>query len=419
MKTDAETGSETGSATGPETGRVAIIGTGPAGLMAADVLAMAGIGVDLYDAMPSAGRKFLMAGKSGLNISHRLPWDIDRWLCEGDGAPIRGHLEAFGPDEVIAWMAGLGMPAHTGPTGRIFPESMKASPLLRAWLRRLSDQGARLHLKHRWTGWAANGALRFETPDGEVTAAPAATVFALGGGSWRRLGSDGGWAPLFEAAGIPVAPFRPSNCGFTVAWSERMRAAFSGAPVKGVRLSAAGQETREEFAVTERGVESGGVYTLSAGLRDEIKASGSATLWLDLLPDLDAGEIARRLAAAPAKQSLSNRLRKALNLTGVKAALLYECADRDRLNDPARAAEAIKALPLTLTGTVPLDEAISTAGGVRWDGLDARLMLKALPGCFVAGEMVDWDAPTGGYLITSCMAMGRAAGTGVLAWLAE
>ena len=407
--------------TDPEAGRVAVIGAGPAGLMAAEVLSGAGIGVDVYEAMPSAGRKFLMAGKSGLNISHTGS-ERDFAASYGDpDARLRDPVARFGPDAVTQWMEGLGMPAHVGPTGRIFPESMKASPLLRAWLRRLADQGVRLHLKHRWTGWDTNGALSFAAPEGTVTVEPAATVFALGGGSWRRLGSDGGWAALFRAAGIPVAPFRPSNCGFTVDWSDRMREQFAGAPVKGVRLSvnpaAGGQETREEFAVTARGVESGGVYTLSAALRDEMEAHGSATLWLDLLPDMEAGEIARRLAAAPAKQSLSNRLRKALNLTGVKAALLYECADRAALNDPARAAEAIKSLPLTLTGTAPLDEAISTAGGVRWDALDAHFMLKDRPGCFCAGEMIDWDAPTGGYLITACMATGRAAGAGVLAWL--
>lgn len=399
------------------TERVAVIGAGPAGLMSAEVLCEAGIGVDIYEAMPSAGRKFLMAGKSGLNISHTGSERDFAARYRDPDACVRDPVARFGPDEVIAWMAGLGMPAHVGPTGRIFPETMKASPLLRAWLRRLADRGVRMHLKHRWTGWAAEGALAFETPDGAVTVQPAATVFALGGGSWRRLGSDGGWADVFAAAGIPVAPFRPSNCGFTVDWSGRMRADFAGVPVKGVRLSSGGQETREEFVVTARGVESGGVYTLSAPLRDEIEAAGAATLWLDLLPDMDAAEIARRLASASGKQSLSNRLRKALNLSGVKAALLYECADREALNDPARAAEAIKALPLKLTGTVPLDEAISTAGGVSGDALDAHLMLKAKPGSFVAGEMVDWDAPTGGYLITACMATGRAAGLGVLAWL--
>lgn len=396
-----------------------MIGSGPAGLMAAEVLSEAGIGVDIYEAMPSAGRKFLMAGKSGLNISHT---GSKRDFAAHYGDPtdrVGDPVATFGPDSVIQWMESLGMPAHTGPTGRIFPKSMKASPLLRAWLRRLSERRARLHLKHRWTGWAPDGGLRFATPEGEIDVHPAATVFALGGGSWRRLGSDGSWAALFEAAGIEVAPFRPSNCGFTVDWSERMRARFGGAPVKGVRLSAGGQETREEFAVTARGVESGGIYTLSAVLRDEIEAKGTATLWLDLLPDMDAGEIARRLAAAPAKQSLSNRLRRALKLSGVKAALLNECADREALSDPAKAAEAIKALPLMLTGTVPLDEAISTAGGVSWDALDAHFMLKAKPGHFCAGEMIEWDAPTGGYLITACMATGRAAGRGVLDWLAR
>lgn len=401
------------------TDRVAVIGSGPAGLMAAEVLSEAGVGVDVYEAMPSAGRKFLMAGKSGLNISHTGSGHDFLMRYRDYSGLFSDHIGAFGPDEVTRWMEDLGMPAHVGPTGRIFPQSMKASPLLRAWLRRLSEQGVRLHLKHRWTGWTQEGALSFDTPEGELIVTPAAIVFALGGGSWRRLGSDSAWASLFDQAGIEVAPFRPSNCGFTVDWSDRMREQFAGAPVKGVKLSAGGQATREEFAVTARGVESGGVYTLSAALRDEIEAKGSATLWLDLLPDLDVAETARRLAAAPAKQSFSNRLRKALKITGVKAALLFECADRETLNDPARAAEAIKALPLKLTGTVPVDEAISTAGGVAWNALDEQLMLKAKPGHFCAGEMIAWDAPTGGYLITACMATGRAAGRGVLDWLAR
>ena len=387
--------------------------------MAAEVLSEAGVGVDVYEAMPSAGRKFLMAGKSGLNISHTGSGHDFLMRFRDYSGLFPDHIGAFGSDEVTRWMEDLGMPAHVGPTGRIFPQSMKASPLLRAWLRRLSEQGVRLHLKHRWTGWTQEGALSFDTPEGELIVPPAAIVFALGGGSWRRLGSDGAWASLFDQAGIEVAPFRPSNCGFTVDWSDRMREQFAGAPVKGVQLSAGGQATREEFAVTARGVESGGVYTLSAALGDEIEAKGSATLWLDLLPDLDVAETARRLAAAPAKQSFSNRLRKALKITGVKAALLFECADRETLNDPARAAEAIKALPLKLTGTVPVDEAISTAGGVAWNALDEQLMLKAKPGHFCAGEMIAWDAPTGGYLITACMATGRAAGRGVLDWLAR
>ncbi|WP_321489485.1 TIGR03862 family flavoprotein [uncultured Hyphomonas sp.] len=402
-----------------KTDRVAVIGSGPAGLMSAEVLSDAGVGVDIYESMPSAGRKFLMAGKSGLNISHTGSGHDFLMRYHDYSGLFHDHIGSFGPDDVTAWMDGLGMPAHVGPTGRIFPQSMKASPLLRAWLRRLAEQGVRLHLKHRWTGWTPDGALKFDSPEGEVTARPAATVFALGGGSWRRLGSDGAWTSLFGQAGIEVAPFRPSNCGFTVDWSDRMREQFAGAPVKGVQLSAGGQATREEFAVTSRGVESGGVYTLSATLRDEIEATGSATLSIDLLPDLDAAEITRRLEGAPAKQSLSNRLRKALKITGVKAALLFECAEREALNDPARAAEAIKALPLKLTGTVPLDEAISTAGGVTWNALDDQLMLKAKPGHFCAGEMIAWDAPTGGYLITACMATGRAAGRGALDWIAR
>ena len=399
------------------TERVSVIGSGPAALMAAETLSEAGLGVDIHEAMPSAGRKILMAGKSGLNISHtgsRAEFAA-HYLDHDDR--LRDCLKHFGPDEIIAWMDGLGMPAHTGPTGRIFPETMKASPLLRAWLRRLEGRGARLHLKHRWMGWDADGALVFDTPQGQVTVRPSATIFALGGGSWRRLGSDGEWTAPFQTAGIALAPFRPSNCGFLADWSVRMRDAFAGAAVKSVKLSAGGKETREELTITARGVESGGVYTLSAPLRDEIETQGSATLWLDLLPDLEAADIARRLSAAPAKQSLSNRLRKALKLTGVKAALLFECTDREALNDPASAAAAIKALPLTLTGIAPLDEAISTAGGVAWDALDDHFMLKHRPSHFCAGEMIAWDAPTGGYLITACMATGRAAGLGVLAWL--
>ena len=401
------------------TERVAVIGTGPAALMAAEVITGAGLGVDIYEAMPSAGRKFLMAGKSGLNISHiGSHEDFAAQYQDHDGR-LRDCLRAFGPEDVVQWMDGLGMPAHTGPTGRIFPQSMKASPLLRAWLRRLEGRGARLHLKHRWTSWDDEGALVLNAPEGRVVVRPAATVFALGGGSWRRLGSDGEWTAPFAEAGIPVTRFRPSNCGFLVDWYDRMRDAFAGAPVKGVRLSAAGRETREELTITARGVESGGIYTLSAPLRDAIETDGSATLWLDLLPDLEASGIVRRLAAAPAKQSLSNRLRKALKLTGVKAALLFECADRGALKHSEDAAKAIKALPLRLTGAAPLDEAISTAGGVAWDALDANFMLTGKPGHFCAGEMIAWDAPTGGYLITACMATGRAAGAGVLAWLAR
>ena len=399
------------------TERVAVIGSGPAGLMAAEVISGAGIGVDIYEAMPSAGRKFLMAGKSGLNISHigserdfgARYRDPDARLCD--------PIARFGPDQVIAWMAGLGMPAHVGPTGRIFPRSMKASPLLRAWLARLGSRGVHLHLKHRWTGWDEAGRLLFSTPDGSKSVEAPASVFALGGASWRRLGSDGTWAEPFAGAGIGLSPFRPSNCGFRVDWSDRIRHEFAGAPVKPVRLSAGGQSTREAFVVTAAGVESGGVYTLSAVLRDELEAKGTATLWLDLLPDLGEAEIARRLAAASPKQSRTNRLRKALKLTGVKVALLYECAPEAALDTPEGMAGAIKALPVRLTGTAPMDQAISTDGGVRWEALDAHLMLKKRPGCFCAGEMIDWDARTGGYLITGCLATGKAAGEGVLAWL--
>lgn len=387
--------------------------------MAAEVLSEAGLGVDIYETMPSAGRKFLMAGKSGLNISHTGTIKEFCGHYHSHDRILHDYIGSFGPDQVTGWMQGLGLAAQVGPTGRIFPESMKASPLLRAWLHRLSDNGARLHLRHRWSGWDAQGRLRFDTPEGGCVAEPSATVFALGGGSWQRLGSDGSWTQLFREAGIEVLSFRPSNCGFAVNWSERMRQEFAGTPVKGVRMSAGEQETREEFVVTGRGIESGGVYTLSATLRSEIEAKGTAQLWLDLVPDLATSEVERRLETVPAKQSLSNRLRKALNLTGVKAALLHECAHRGDLTVPAKAARAIKALPLKLTGTMPLDEAISTAGGVAWKALDEHLMLRSRPGHFCAGEMIEWDAPTGGYLITACLATGRAAGRGVLDWLAR
>ncbi|MCA8901583.1 MAG: TIGR03862 family flavoprotein [Hyphomonas sp.] len=385
--------------------------------MAADMISAAGIGVDLFEAMPSAARKFLMAGKSGLNVAHE--GDIVDFASRyvSPGGRLGALIGDFGPREVVAWMADLGMAAHTGPSGRIFPVSMKASPLLRAWLARLGAQGVRLHLKHRWTGWSADGTLMFEAPSGPLAVSPAATVFALGGASWRRLGSDGAWADVFSATGVGLAPFRPSNCGFLADWSQRMRTEFAGAPVKGVRLTVGAQSTREEFVVTARGVESGGIYTLSAALRDELESAGTATLWLDLLPDMDEGEIARRLSKAGTKQSLSNRLRKALSLTGVKTALMHECTPREALGTPEAVARAIKAVPLNLTGTAPMDEAISTAGGVRWDALDDRLMLRAMPGTFAAGEMLDWDAPTGGYLLTACLATGKAAGEGVLAWL--
>tara|TARA_R110002033_G_scaffold11981_7_gene36901 strand:+ start:1711 stop:2922 length:1212 start_codon:yes stop_codon:yes gene_type:complete len=396
--------------------RTAIIGAGPAGLMAAEALLARGVGVDIYDAMPSFGRKFLMAGKSGLNISHAEDFDVFLSRYHGD-TRLQGMVRAFGPAEIVTWMEGLGIAAHTGPTGRVFPEMMKASPLLRAWLVRLQDAGAVLHPKHRWQGWNADGALVFDAPEGAVTAAPDATVLALGGASWKRLGSDGAWAPLLAAKGAGTVPFGPSNCGFLVDWSNHVKEKFAGAPVKSVRLSVDGQETRSEFVITQRGVESGGIYTVSTALVDGLRRDGAATLLVDLLPDMDVPAIVAKLERPRGKQSMSNHLRKSLGISGVKLALLHEAARGVLPDHKVTLARLIKAVPIKVTGTAPLDEAISTTGGVAWDALDDALMLRQLPGVFCAGEMIDWDAPTGGYLITACMATGKAAGEGAADWL--
>lgn len=396
--------------------RAAVIGAGPAGLMAAEALVARGVAADIYDSMPSFGRKFLMAGKSGLNISHAEDREAFLSRYRGD-ARLQDMVRAFGPGEITDWMAALGIAAHTGPTGRVFPETMKASPLLRAWLVRLQAAGAALHARHRWQGWDGSGALVFGTPEGEVTARPDVTVLALGGASWKRLGSDGAWAPLLDAKGIALAPFGPSNCGFLVDWSDHMRKKFAGAPVKAVRLSADGVETRSEFVITQRGVESGGIYTLSAALVDELQRAGAATLFVDLLPDTDLPVIAGKLARPRGKQSMANHLRKSLGLSGVKLALLHEAAGGALPGETGALARLIKAVPIRITGTAPLDEAISTTGGVAWAALDDALMLRGLPGVFCAGEMIDWDAPTGGYLITACLATGKAAGEGAADWL--
>tara|TARA_R110001606_G_scaffold272459_1_gene420998 strand:+ start:2196 stop:3416 length:1221 start_codon:yes stop_codon:yes gene_type:complete len=396
--------------------RAAVIGSGPAGLMAAETLLARGMGVDIYDAMPSFGRKFLMAGKSGLNISHAEDFDVFLSRYRGD-TRLQGMVRAFGPAEIVTWMEALGIAAHTGPTGRVFPKMMKASPLLRAWLVRLQDAGAVLHPKHRWQGWNADGALVLDVPQGPVTAVPDATILALGGASWKRLGSDGAWAPFLEAKGAETVPFGPSNCGFLVDWSAHMREKFAGAPVKSVRLSVDGQETRSEFVITQRGVESGGIYTLSAALVDGLRRDGAATLLMDLLPDMDVPAIIAKLERPRGKQSMANHLRKSLGISGVKLALLHEAARGVLPEHAVTLARLIKAVPIKVTGTAPLDEAISTTGGVAWDALDEALMLRQLPGVFCAGEMIDWDAPTGGYLITACMATGQAAGNGAADWL--
>ena len=391
--------------------RVAIIGGGPAGLMAADVLCARGIGVDIYDAMPSLGRKFLMAGKSGLNITHNE--DLEPFLTRygGDDDRLDAMVRAFDSGAIVDWMVGLGIAAHTGPTGRVFPQMMKASPLLRAWLVRLQAQGAVLHTRHYWTGWDQSGALIFETPDGARRVEAAATILAMGGASWRRLGSDGKWRDVLAREGIATAPFAGSNCGFTVDWSSHM-AVHEGAPVKSVGLRVGGETSRGEFVITRDGVESGGIYALSAALRAQIQACGEAVLTLDLLPDIRVDDLAARLSRARGKASMSSFLRKAARLEGVKLALLYEVTGTDLPSEPRALAGVIKSLPLKLSGMADMDAAISTVGGVSWDAVDERLMLLAKEGVFCAGEMLDWDAPTGGYLLTACFATGRVAGAG-------
>ena len=408
---------------GPPPVELAVVGGGPAGLIAAETAAAAGFRVEVFDAMPSVARKFLLAGKGGMNITHAEPYD--RFLTRyGDRqSDLQPILDAFGPDALRTWIHELGIDTFVGSSGRVFPADMKAAPLLRAWLHRLRAQGVGFRMRHRWQGWNADGSLRFVTPEGERSCAAIATILALGGGSWAKLGSDGTWVPLLQAQGIEVAPLKPANCGFDViAWSEHFRARFAGEPLKGVaaRIGGSGAEMRRgECMITASGIEGGLVYALSAGLRDTIERDGSATLEIDLLPDRDAAQIAAEVARPRGSRSLASHLQGRLGLRGVKAGLLREVLGADGFADTARLAAAIKCLPLTLRAPRPLDEAISSAGGVRFTALDEHLMLRARPGTFVAGEMLDWEAPTGGYLLTACFASGRTAARGALEWLRQ
>jgi uncharacterized flavoprotein (TIGR03862 family) len=399
--------------------RVAIIGGGPAGLMAAERLAAVdGLEVAIFDAMPTLGRKFLMAGKGGMNITHGepLPAFIARY---GErAAQLAPFLERFGPAQVREWIHGLGIETFVGTSGRVFPREMKAAPLLRSWLHRLRQAGVRTHVRHRWLGWDADGALRFATPEGEIAWMADATVLALGGGSWRQLGSDGAWVPLLEARGVPVARLRPANCGFDVAWSEHFATRFAGAPLKAVTGSAREVAIPGEFNITASGIEGGLVYALSAPLRDALERNGRAVLVLDLAPGRSAQRLAADLARPRGRDSLANHLRRRASIDGVKAGLLREFGHIDGATAPADLAAAIKALAVPLVAPRPLDEAISTAGGIDFIALDGQLMLRDLPGVFCAGEMLDWEAPTGGYLLTACLTTGRAAGDGAAAWLA-
>ncbi|OCX93700.1 MAG: NAD(FAD)-utilizing dehydrogenase [Pseudomonas sp. CO183] len=398
--------------------RVAIIGGGPAGLMAAEVLGQAGVAVDLYDAMPSVGRKFLLAGVGGMNITHAedYPAFVSRYGARA--GELRPLLDAFTPGALREWIHGLGIDTFVGSSGRVFPTDMKAAPLLRAWLKRLRESGVQLHTRQRWLGWDEQGALRIAGPQGETRVEADATLLALGGGSWARLGSDGAWVPLLHDRGIAIAPLKPANCGFEVAgWSEHLREKFAGAPLKTVSLALPGEAPRKgEFVLTATGLEGSLVYALSARIREAINRDGAATVLLDLLPDRSQVQIADALARPRGSQSMAKHLHRQLKLDGVKAALLRELSDAATFQDPQALAAAIKALPIRLLRPRPLDEAISSAGGVPFDALDANLMLRQLPGVFCAGEMLDWEAPTGGYLLTACFASGRAAAEGMLRW---
>lgn len=402
----------------PTAPTVAVVGGGPAGLMAAEVLAQRGVSVDVYDAMPSVGRKFLMAGKGGMNITHAEPLDDLLARYRSRRAQIEPLVHAFPPQALRDWMQVLGIESFVGSSGRVFPKDMKAAPLMRAWLHRLREQGVRFHVRHRWCGWDSDGALRFDTPQGEITIKADGVVLALGGGSWPQLGSDGAWLPWLMQCGVEVAPLRPSNCGFDVDWSPHFRGRYVGEPLKSVAASAGGEMQRGECVVTEHGIEGGLIYALSAALRDEIDRNGHAVLRLDLLPDWSPERVREEVAHPRGSRSLSSHLQSRLGLKGVKANLLREVLSAEEMNDPVRLAAAIKALPLRLIAPRPLAEAISSAGGVPFEALDECLMLKAVPGVFCAGEMLDWEAPTGGYLLTACFAGGRAAGQGMLAWLA-
>ena len=397
--------------------RVVIVGGGPAGLMAAEVLsALPGLAVDVYDAMPSVGRKFLMAGKGGMNITHSepLPDFVGRYGARaGQLAP---WLAAFSPTALRDWIHGLGIDTFVGTSGRVFPTEMKAAPLLRAWLHRLRSQGVHFHVRHRWLGWSGAG-LRFATPDGEIVVQAAAVILALGGGSWARLGSDGAWVPVLRDSGIDVAPLKPANCGFDVAWSPYFSERFAGQPVKPVVASFAGQTRQGEFNITATGIEGGLVYALSAPLRDVLARDGHAALTLDLAPGRSIERLAADLARPRGRDSLANHLRRRAGIEGVKAALLRELCPPETLAAPALLAAAIKALAVPVGATRPIDEAISTAGGVSFAALDEALMLHGKPGVFCAGEMLDWEAPTGGYLLTACLASGRVAAGGVRRWL--
>jgi hypothetical protein len=400
---------------------IAIIGAGPAGLMAAEVLAQGGAKVTVYDAMPSVGRKFLLAGRGGLNLTHSEP--LPQFLARyREAAPrLEPAIAAFPPDALRDWSAALGQPTFIGSSGRVFPQTFKASPLLRAWLRRLDAAGVQFALRHRFTGWDDNGRLVFQAPDGRRAIEAHATVLALGGASWPRLGSDGAWVDTLAAKGVAISPLRPANCGFTVDWSAIFRERFEGQPLKSVVLTFGSTTVRGEAVVTRNGIEGGAIYALSADLREAVIAAGQATLHVALRPDLAMDDLIARLSAPRGKQSFSNFLRKAAHLSPVAIGLLQEMAIASGLSlsslSPASLAGLIEDVLVKLNGVAPIARAISTAGGISFSEIDADYMIRRLPGTFAAGEMLDWEAPTGGYLLQASFATGAAAGRGVLKWV--
>lgn len=397
---------------------VAVIGGGPAGLMAAETLAKSGIATDVYDAMPSVGRKFLLAGRGGLNLTHNeKPTQFNSRY--GAAEPLVSKwLDHLGPQQLRDWAHDLGIDTFVGSSGRVFPAQMKAAPLLRTWLQSLRARGVRVHTRHVWQGWADDGALLLRTPEGLITKHHDAVVLALGGASWPRLGSDGAWQSILEQRGIAVADLLPANCGFEVSWSPHFTQRFAGQPLKSVAMAPAEAAMRRgECIVTQHGLEGGLVYAFSAELRTRLLAQGSATLTIDLLPDHDLAQVMAEVSRPRGAKSWSSHLASRLKLRGIKVGLLRECLSASGFNDPASLAAAIKCLPIRLNGMRPLAEAISTAGGVKFTNLDTGLMLRELPGVFCAGEMLDWEAPTGGYLLTASFASGRAAAQGVMDWL--
>lgn len=397
--------------------------------MAAETAAAAGLQVDVFDAMPSVGRKFLLAGRGGLNITHAEPFTAFAGRYGRRRAQIEPMLAAFGPQDLRAWVEGLGVSTFVGSSGRVFPAEMKAAPLLRAWLQRLREAGVRFHARHRWTGWDdADGSLLFTTPDGPCRIHAGACVLALGGGSWARLGSDGAWIPLLAGLGVSIAPLRPANCGFiagspradgTSGWSAHFRERFAGQPLKSVSIHVEGDGAAArpgEAMITADGIEGSLIYALAATIRERIEQDGAATLSIDLAPGRSAERVAAEVAHPRGARSLASHLQSRVGIAGIKMALLRECVSADALDDPVRLAAAIKALPLRLVTPRPLDEAISSAGGVLFEEMDEHLMLHKRPGVFCAGEMLDWEAPTGGYLLTACFASGITAGAGAAQW---